>query len=299
MGDSRFTAECGGRIVFPFAGRLSVIDENNDFLLVDKPAGMPVHPSKPDERGTLWNHLGGLLAFECATGGAVSIITRLDRETSGLTLVAKHRSAARSLCRRMEAHAIRKTYLALVFGWPAESEWVVDQPLLRLGSVMESKIWLKQGIHPAGYPSKTRFGVLWKGFARCDKERAVSLLSAMPVTGRMHQIRVHAAWSGYPLVGDKIYGVDDGCYLEFIETGWTESLENRLLMPRHALHAWRLSFDEPGARWECPVPEDIWGLAGDLVGLPEYLVGDSGQLFGGSGRRGQNTFCSQTGDAAE
>ena len=101
MGDSRFVTECGGRIVFPFAGRLSVIDENDNFLLVDKPAGMPVHPSKPDERGTLWNHLCGLLAFECATGGAVSIITRLDRETSGLTLVAKHRSAARSLCRRV------------------------------------------------------------------------------------------------------------------------------------------------------------------------------------------------------
>lgn len=291
MGDSRFVTECGGRIVFPFAGRLSVIDENDNFLLVDKPAGMPVHPSKPDERGTLWNHLCGLLAFECATGGAVSIITRLDRETSGLTLVAKHRSAARSLCRRMEAHTIHKTYLALVFGWPAETEWVVDQPLLRLGSVMESKIWLKQGVHPAGYPSKTRFDVLWKGFARGDKGRAISLLSATPVTGRMHQIRVHAAWSGHPLVGDKIYGVDEGCYLEFIETGWTEALEDRLLMPRHALHAWRLAYDDLGAQWECPVPEDIWVAKGDLAGFSGGLGGGDGvQLRGGSGRSGQNPF---------
>ena len=269
MGDSRFETECGGRIVFPFGGRLSVIDESDDFIVVDKPAGMPVHPSKPDERGTLWNHLCGLLAFECATGGAVSIITRLDRETSGLTLVAKHRSAARSLCRRMEGHAIRKTYLALVFGWPCEREWVVDQPLLRVGSVSESRIWLKQGVHPAGYPSRTRFEVLWKGFARSQANRAIALLAATPATGRMHQIRVHAAWSGLPLVGDKIYGEDEGCYLEFIDTGWSKRLENRLLMPRHALHAWRLSYDEPGADWKCSVPADLLSEMGAWAGSDE------------------------------
>ncbi len=256
MGDSRFVTECGGRIVFPFSERLSVIHEDGDVLVVDKPAGMPVHPSKPDERGTLWNHLCGLLAFECATGGAVSIITRLDRETSGLTLVAKHRGAARSLCRRMEAHEIRKTYLALVFGWPDEREWMVEQPLLRLGTVTESKIWLKQGVHASGYPSRTRFDVLWRGFSRVGARRRVSLLRATPETGRMHQIRVHASWSGFPLVGDKIYGDDERCYLEFIEAGWTNALADRLLMQRHALHAWKLSYDGVGASWECNVPSD-------------------------------------------
>lgn len=263
MGDSRFVTECGGRIVFPFSERLTVVDEDDDVMLVDKPAGMPVHPSKPDEKGTLWNHLCALLAFECATGGAVSIITRLDRETSGLTLVAKHRSAARSLCRRMEAHAIRKTYLALVFGWPTEGEWSVDQPLLRLGTVAESKIWLKQGVHPSGYASKTFFKVLWRGFSQRSAGRPVSLLCAVPETGRMHQIRVHASWSGYPLVGDKIYGAEEACYLEFIESGWTEVLANRLLMQRHALHAWRLSYDASDAAWECCVPPDIRSAMGE------------------------------------
>lgn len=263
MGDSQFVTASGGRIVFPFSGRLTVVDEDEDLMVVDKPAGMPVHPSKPNEGGTLWNHLCGLLAYECATGGAVSIITRLDRETSGLTLVAKHRSAARSLCRRMEAHAIQKTYLALVFGWPLEREWSVSQPLLRLGSVKESKIWLKQGVHPAGYPSETRFEVLWTGFSREREVRPVSLLCAKPASGRMHQIRVHAAWSGYPLVGDKIYGAEESCYLNFIESGWTDVLADRLLMSRHALHAWRLSYDAPNAAWECPVPLDIREAMGD------------------------------------
>ena len=278
MGDPRFVTEHGGRIVFPFADRLAIIDEDEDLIVVDKPSGMPVHPSKPDEGGTLWNHLRGLLAFECETGGAVSIITRLDRETSGLTLVAKHRSAARSLCRRMEAHAIKKTYLALVFGWPSASGWTVDQPLLRLGSVRESRIWLKQGVHPDGYASRTRFDVLWKGFFRGGGRHPISLLSAMPATGRMHQIRVHASWSGHPLVGDKIYGAEERCYLDFIETGWSEALEERLLMPRHALHAWRLGVAESGDVWECPVPRDIM----EAMAEGEWVVGQRSATVEGS-----------------
>jgi 23S rRNA pseudouridine1911/1915/1917 synthase len=85
----------------------------------------------------------------------------------------------------------------------------------------------------------------------------------------MHQIRVHAAWSGLPLVGDKIYGEDEGCYLEFIDTGWSKRLENRLLMPRHALHAWRLSYDEPGADWKCSVPADLLSEMGAWAGSDE------------------------------
>lgn len=271
MSDPRERTEFGGRIVFPYAGRLCLLGETEDVIVVDKPAGMPVHPSKPDETGTLWNHLCGLLAYECVNGGRISIITRLDRETSGVTLIAKHRSAARSLCRRMEAHRIHKTYLALVFGWPSDEEWVVDAPLLRLGSVGVSRIWLKQGVHPEGYASRTRFRVMWRGMSADGSGRPVALLRAQPESGRMHQIRVHSAWSGFPLVGDKIYGADEGCYLEFIETGWTAALGKRLILPRHALHAWRLSYEEPDSEWVSDLPADFFTVVRDVAGLREAV----------------------------
>lgn len=244
--------------------RPKIIEEFPDWLVVEKPALMQVHPSKPGDIRTLWHHLSDLLSFERVNGGAVSIINRLDRETSGLTLVAKCRSAARSLCRQMEAHGICKKYSAIVFGWPQDDSWEVDAPLLRQGIHQPSRIWLKQTVHPQGSPAKTLFRVRERLCDPLDPTRRFALVDAQPITGRMHQIRVHLAFSGTPIVGDKIYGEDEGCYLEFIETGWTPSLQSRLLLDRHALHAQELSLTESGLNWESPLPNELHSFLKDL-----------------------------------
>jgi len=210
-----------------------------------------VHPSKPNGRLTLWDGLREILAYELVNGGQVSIVNRLDRETSGLTLVAKTRDAARTFCRQMEARRVRKEYLALVWGWPAQETWEVDAPMLRQGTRQPSRIHLKQMIHPDGATARTRFRVE----RRISRE--IALVRAFPETGRTHQIRVHLAHSGHAIVGDKIYGPDEGCYLEFVETGWTPALAARLLLPRHALHSARLAFEEPSLAWESPLPPDL------------------------------------------
>jgi 23S rRNA pseudouridine1911/1915/1917 synthase len=237
--------------------RPRIVEEFEEWLVVEKPALMQVHPSKPGDPDTLWHYLCALLAFERVNGGGVSIINRLDRETSGLTLVAKTRAAARSLCQQMEGRRIEKNYTAIVFGWPEQDRWEVDAPLLRQGLHQPSRIWLKQCVHPAGSTAQTTFEVLARLEEPAPLSRRFALVHATPVTGRMHQIRVHLAASGHPLVGDKIYGPDEGCYLEFIETSWTESLQKRLLMDRHALHASGLLLEESGLRWEAPLPADM------------------------------------------
>jgi 23S rRNA pseudouridine1911/1915/1917 synthase len=218
----------------------SIIYEESRFLVANKPANLLVHPTAPNGPNTLWNELERLLAFEIANGGKVSFVNRLDRETSGIILVAKSSEAARILNKLMMQHQVRKVYQALVLGWPAEDKFVVEQPLLRQGRVAPSKIWLKQAIHPEGYPSLTRFRVLNR-FLR--KEKPFALVEAEPQTGRTHQIRVHLAHVGHAVIGDKIYGPDENCYLDFIANDWTPALAEKLFLSRHALHASGLSFE--------------------------------------------------------
>jgi 23S rRNA pseudouridine1911/1915/1917 synthase len=248
--------------------RPQIIEEFPEWLVIHKPAHMAAHPSKPSDKNTLWHHLSHLLAFECVNGGGISIINRLDRETSGLTLVAKCRAAARSLCRQMEAHKIRKTYMALVFGWPQHDCWEVAAPLLRQGTQAHSKIWLKQCIHPAGSEAFTSFETIARFSSKIYQQEHFALVRATPRTGRMHQIRVHLAHSGTPIVGDKIYGPDESCYLEFIETSWTPSLESRLLLDRHALHASGLLLEESAQSWDIPLPPDLQRFLEQVTSLP-------------------------------
>jgi len=238
-----------------------LIAETAEFLVVDKPPFLEAHPTKPGGAWTLWDGLRELLAYEIANGGQVSIINRLDRETSGLTIIAKTRDAARALHRDMAGRGIAKEYLALVWGWPERDEWEVDAPLLRLGSVEPFRIWLKQGIHEQGSPARTRFRVERRWTRETSNGREFAVVRAFPVTGRTHQIRVHLAHSGHAIVGDKIYGPDEGCYLEFIETGWTPSLAARLLLPRHALHSAGLRIAGRNLGWESPLPEDLAAFA--------------------------------------
>jgi 23S rRNA pseudouridine1911/1915/1917 synthase len=158
----------------------------------------------------------------------VSLINRLDRETSGITLVAKNAEAARELGKAMQARLLHKEYYAVVQGVPLWSAACCAEPILRMGDVAPTRIHVRQCCHPAGKECRTEFEVL-------SRHSGMALLRCRPHTGRMHQIRVHAAHMGHPLVGDKIYGGDESCYLDFMEQGWTPELAARLRLPRHAL----------------------------------------------------------------
>ncbi len=221
--------------------------------MVDKPPFLLIHPSKPNGAPTLWAALRELLAFELVNGGQVSIVNRLDRETSGLVLIAKNAATARRFGLAMERRQIEKEYLALVHGWPRWEATALDAPILRQGERGPSAIWLKQTIHPEGAPARTEFRVEER-FVRQGKQFAI--VRTFPRTGRTHQIRVHLAHLGHPLVGDKIYGPNEQLYLRFIETGWTEELERELLLPRHALHSARLRIDDQ-LDWRSPLPVDL------------------------------------------
>jgi 23S rRNA pseudouridine1911/1915/1917 synthase len=250
-----------------FVLRFRVIDETADWIVVDKPAPLQVHPANPLGPPTLLDGLNSLLAYDLINGARLSIINRLDRETSGLVLVAKHRNAARVLGKAMMRREVEKEYLAIVEGSPLEEECTIDAPLRRLGEVAESPVYLLQAVHPGGAESRTKIRVI-RRFARetgGGPPVPFSLVEARPETGRMHQIRVHLAHAGHPVVGDKLYGAaGPQPYLEFIEHGWTRSLERHLLLPRHALHASRLAVhtDTFGSLcWKSPLPADLKAFA--------------------------------------
>ncbi len=236
--------------------RFKVIEETNDYIVVDKPAFLLTHPTKPDQRPTLWKQLRELLAFEISNGGQVSIVNRLDRETSGLVLVAKTAEAARRFGLLMQQHRVHKEYLAIVWGWPEWETTMVDAPLDRQGRHEASAIWLRQAIHPKGAEAVTEFRVQQRFERSTSSGRQFALVRAIPRTGRTHQIRVHLASLGHPVVGDKIYGPDEKLYLEFIKSGWTSSLQQKLLLPRHALHSARLAIEHEH-EWMGALPDDL------------------------------------------
>jgi 23S rRNA pseudouridine1911/1915/1917 synthase len=237
--------------------KLRIVAESDRWIVVDKPANLQAHPSRPDGSRTLWHELSELLAFEIANGGQISIINRLDRETSGLTLICKHAAAARHFSQLMMQRRIQKEYLALVWGWPERDRYKVEVPILRQGSKMPSRIYLKQCVHAEGSTAQTTF-VIEKRFARETSNGGhFSLIRAIPHTGRMHQIRVHLAHLGHPVVGDKIYGPNEENYLRFIQTGWTLELAQSLLLPRHALHSAELRVDDEKLAWHSLLPEDL------------------------------------------
>jgi 23S rRNA pseudouridine1911/1915/1917 synthase len=242
-----------------------VVVETADYLVVDKPAFLLTHPTKPGGPPTLWQALRALLAFEIANGGQVSIINRLDRETSGLVLVAKTAAAARRFGLLMQRQGFAKEYLAVVWGWPTWDNYTVDAALDRQGKHGPSAIWLKQAIIPTGVAAKTELRVLRRFSRSTSAGNQFALVRAIPATGRTHQIRVHLASLGHAIVGDKIYGPDERLYLRFIETGWTQELKEKLLLPRHALHASRLVVDEE-MKWESALPDDLAAFAGSRPG---------------------------------
>lgn len=247
---------------FPIAVHpdFSVVYEDEDALVVDKAAPLIMHPT-----GCVCRHeptlLGGvsqLLAYELASGGCVSLINRLDRETSGLVLIAKNAAAAHDLGCAMQRRAIHKRYLAIVRGWPQWESACCAEPLAPMHTFTATRIRVRQACHPNGRPCRTSFRVL-RRMPASEKWPRRALIECFPFTGRMHQIRAHLSFLGFPILGDKIYGPDESCYLDFIRDGWTPQLAERLILPRHALHACDLEFSLHGRtiRVHAGLPPDL------------------------------------------
>ena len=134
-----------------------VAGESGDWIVVDKGAPLIVHPSNGKKEPNLLEGVEALLSYEIANGAALSLVNRLDRETSGLTLIAKNKAAARELGRAMQRRRMHKEYLAIVQGRPEWAETTCAAPILRQGDVAESPIWVKQAVHPAGKACATVF----------------------------------------------------------------------------------------------------------------------------------------------
>jgi 23S rRNA pseudouridine1911/1915/1917 synthase len=211
---------------------LQIVHEDAELLVLHKPADLVCHPTKNGP----WSSLIGRVRLHLGPSVQPQMIHRLDRETSGLVVVAKQDDAARALRRLWEARAVEKEYDALVHGHVSEDEGAIEAPL---GRDETSRVAIKDCVRADGAPACTRFRVI-RRFER-DGE-TFSRLSVLPLTGRKHQIRIHLAHAGHPVVGDKLYGPDEQIYLALVERRLTDEHRRRLRLPCHALHAGRLTF---------------------------------------------------------
>jgi 23S rRNA pseudouridine1911/1915/1917 synthase len=229
---------------------LNVIFEGDGWLVINKPAGLVCHPTKQDERSSLIGRIR--LHFGGAGVTKPHMINRLDRETSGIILVASNPALAGELGKIWETRAVEKSYLALVHGHLPQSHGIIDVPL---GKDEHSLVAIKDCVRPDGAMARTEFHVE-RRFTRPEGD--FSLLKIVPHTGRKHQIRVHLAHFGHPLVGDKLYGGDEQIYLAFVERRLTADQRRPLILPNHALHACGVRFIWRGQRVEFHCEPEPW-----------------------------------------
>jgi 23S rRNA pseudouridine1911/1915/1917 synthase len=219
---------------------LDVLFDDADLLAVNKPPGMTVHPAPGHRSSTLVNAILAHCSDLSGVGGVLrpGIVHRLDRDTSGVILVAKNDAAHNALARQLKDRSVEKTYVALVEGTPKPPEGIIDAPIAR-----DPRNRQRMAIIEGGRDAVTAYRVL-------ERFRGASLVEARPRTGRTHQIRVHLAAIGHPILGDRTYG------------------RASPLVARHALHAARIAFAHPrsAARTEVEAP-----LAADLRAALDHL----------------------------
>lgn len=233
-----------------------VVYDDEAMLVVDKPAGLPVHPSASYHKNTLT-----FLLRARYPEAPPHLAHRLDRETSGVLICARTLDDERQLKKAFESREVEKVYLAIARGRIEADEGLIDLPLGR----PDEGLHLLMEVRDDGAPSRTEYRVVARAPAH-------TLVALHPQTGRQHQLRVHLAALGHPIVGDKLYGPEGAsAFLEHIETGMTPELEARLGHTRQALHAHQLTIAHPrsGAPTKLTAP-----LAPDLVQLWERLGGD-------------------------
>ncbi|MBL8520053.1 MAG: 23S rRNA pseudouridine(1911/1915/1917) synthase RluD [Betaproteobacteria bacterium] len=234
---------------------LPIIFEDDSVLVIDKPAGLVVHPAAGNWRGTLLN---GVLFHHPAAARIprAGIVHRLDKDTSGVLVVAKTEAAQVALVRQLQARSVSRTYVALVRGL-VDNEGTVDAPIGRHPHQRTRMAVLKRG-DAGGKPAITHYRVI-------DRYTYHTLVECRLETGRTHQIRVHMQSIGFPLEGDPLYGGT--------MTGINPEARDIIrAFGRQALHARRLAFEHPASgkpvQFEAPVPADMRAFIDDMAALP-------------------------------
>jgi 23S rRNA pseudouridine1911/1915/1917 synthase len=229
--------------------RLAVLYEDDDVLIVDKPAGLLTVPTEAREKDTLWSRALHYLQHRYGGRPRAGIVHRLDKDTSGALVFARNRAAHHDLQDRFRTHAIDREYVALVEGAPPDSG-TFDGDLVREGGLRRSVARAGQ----EGRRAVTRYRTV-------ERFPAAALVSVRPETGRTHQIRVHFSAAGHPVLGDRVYG-------------------NARLAPRQMLHARRLGFPHPRTgetvSAESVVPEDFEKVLAALRAAKKKRPGKAG-----------------------
>jgi 23S rRNA pseudouridine1911/1915/1917 synthase len=238
----------------PVPRRFEVLAEDETFIAIDKPAGLPIHTTAKYYKNTLTAVLR-----ERYPDQKLQVCHRLDRETSGVLLVARGQGPGSLLKQAFAKRQVSKSYLAICHGIPSPSTGLIDRPLKLLDTRTKLLMGVVDADDPDGLPSRTRYSVQ-QAFPHPTHPHA--LVAAQPETGRQHQIRVHLASVGHPIVGDKIYRASEEQFIAFCDGGMTpELLEAFDGLPRQALHAHRLTFPHPltgePVTVEAPLPADL------------------------------------------
>jgi 23S rRNA pseudouridine1911/1915/1917 synthase len=248
--------------------------EDEHLLAVAKPALLPVHPTARYHRNTLIKVLQTQRP-ECAF---LALGHRLDRETSGVLIVSKTRACDRALKKLFERRAgVQKSYVAITWGVPDRGD---GSKRFRYERSMEldkaSPLGVKMRLSDSPQALRAATGIDVKDVRRGPSESLYSLVHCELETGRQHQIRLHLASLGAPVVGDKLYGPDEQAFARAADGRLTEVDLLRLELPRHALHAWRLALPHPIAGTqlvlEAPLPDDITGFWASLEGCPQLTA---------------------------
>ena len=237
---------------------LSIIFEDKDLIVIDKPAGLVVHPGAGNETGTLVNALIAHCGASLSGIGGVKrpgIVHRLDKDTSGLLVVAKNDKAHQGLSEQFAAHGrdgkLERAYQAIVWGAPERNQGIISANIARSSTNRQKMAISKSAM---SREAVTHYEVL----ERFGKPPVASLVRCVLETGRTHQIRVHLTHLGHPLLGDKVYGQSFKASLNNLDDAAQDSVK---LLNRQALHAVTLGFEHPrtgkSMRFESPLPPDM------------------------------------------